>query len=138
MDGSITQWINAAAGTSRPLDQIMIGITTFGLPVLIGLVVLQWWSKHDRPHVRHTAVVAGLSFLLGLGIVAAFALQALPGRAVVFGAMALAIGWSRVLVGTHYVTDVLGGAVTGFAAAILVGALYRKGSRLDRLVTSIL
>lgn len=180
MDGSITQWINAAAGANRILDHVMVAVTTFGVPVLIGCVVLQWWSRHDRPHVRHTAVVAGLSFLLGLGvnqiillfvhrirpydaglthliiapsadwsfpsdhataafaIVAAFALQALPGRAIVFGVMALAIAWSRVFVGTHYVTDLLGGALTGLAAAILVGALYREGSRLDRLVTSVL
>jgi undecaprenyl-diphosphatase len=41
-------------------------------------------------------------------------------------------------VGTHYISDVLCGAVTGFAAAILVGALYREGSRIDRLVTSVL
>lgn len=168
MDGSITQWINAAAGANRILDHVMVAVTTFGVPVLIGLVVLQWWSRHDRPHVRHTAVVAGLSLLLGLGInqivllfvhrirpydaglthliitpsadwsfpsdhataafaiVAAFALQALPGRAIVFGVMALAIAWSRVFVGTHYVTDVLGGAVTGLAAAILVVGCIAK------------
>ena len=58
--------------------------------------------------------------------------------AIVFGVMALAIAWSRVFVGTHYVTDVLGGAVTGLAAAILAGALYREGNCLDRLVTSVL
>jgi undecaprenyl-diphosphatase len=38
----------------------------------------------------------------------------------------------------HYVSDVLGGALTGIAAALLVRVLYREGTRLDRLVTGIL
>jgi undecaprenyl-diphosphatase len=45
---------------------------------------------------------------------------------------------SRVYIGTHYVGDVLGGAVTGIVAAFVVRAAYREGSKLDRLVTSIL
>jgi len=56
----------------------------------------------------------------------------------VFLVIALLIGWSRVFVGTHYLTDVLGGAITGAGAAILVRAFYREGSRLDRWVTGIL
>lgn len=180
MDGSITQWINGAAGTSHILDMMMIKATTFGVPIMVVLVALQWWSRRDRTHVRHAAIVAGLAFLVGLGlnqiillfvqrvrpydaglthlivapsadwsfpsdhataafaIVAAFALQALPGRAVVFAAMALVIGWSRVFVGTHYVTDILGGAFTAVLATVLVGALYREGTRLDRFMTAIL
>jgi len=51
---------------------------------------------------------------------------------------ALVIVWSRVFVGTHYMTDVVGGACTGIAAAILVRAAYREGSRLDQFVTAIL
>lgn len=180
MDVTITHWINSAAGISPALDLIMTGVTTFGVPLLIGLVALQWWSRTDRTHVRHAAIAAGLSFLIGLGanqlillfvhrarpydagvthliipasadwsfpsdhatavfaIVAAFALQALHRRALAFGAMALLICWSRLFVGTHYVTDVLGGALTGIVAAVFVRALYREGSRLDRLATSIL
>lgn len=180
MDGSITQWINGTSGASHLLDLAMIGVTTFGVPIMVALVALQWWSRRDRAHVRHATVVAGLSFLIGLGlnqivllfvhrvrpydvglthlivapsadwsfpsdhataafaIVAAFALQALPGRAVLFAAMALLIAWSRIFVGTHYVTDVLGGAGTAVVAAILVSVLYREGTRFDRFVTAIL
>lgn len=179
MDRSITQWINAGAGTGNILDLIMIGVTTFGVPVMVVCVVLQWWSRRDRAHVRHATIVAGLSFLIGLGlnqivllfvhrirpydaglthlivapsadwsfpsdhataafaIVAAFALQALPGRTIAFAVMALAIAWSRVFVGTHYVTDILGGAVTAVVAAVLISGLYREGTRLDRFVTTI-
>ncbi|TIS88270.1 MAG: phosphatase PAP2 family protein [Mesorhizobium sp.] len=180
MDVTATHWINSAAGISPALDLIMISVTKFGVPLLIACVVLQWWSRTDRTHVRHAAIAAGLSFLIGLGanqisllfvhrvrpydagvthliipasadwsfpsdhataafaIVAALALQALPGRALIFGAVAMLICWSRLFVGTHYVTDVLGGALTGIAAAVLVRALYREDSRLDRLATSIL
>lgn len=180
MDVAITHWINAVAGTNHLLDTMMIGVTTFGVPLLAACVALQWWSKTDRVHVRHAAIVAGLSFLIGLGlnqvillfvhrvrpydagithlivpasadwsfpsdhatavfaIVAAFASQALPGRTLIFGAMAALVAWSRLFVGTHYVTDVLGGAITGICAALLVCVLYREGNRLDRIATGIL
>ena len=32
------------------------------------VVILQWWGRAARQHVRHTCIVAGLSFLLGLGL----------------------------------------------------------------------
>jgi len=51
---------------------------------------------------------------------------------------AVLVAASRVYVGTHYVSDVLGGALTGIVAAALVRFLYREGTRADRLVTSIL
>jgi undecaprenyl-diphosphatase len=180
LDETITRWINAAAGHSQALDAAMTAATNFGVPFLVLCVALQWWSRADRPHVRHAALSAGLSFLIGLGlnqvillfvhrvrpydaglthliippsadwsfpsdhatasfaIVAAFALQALPRRTHLLLVIALVIAWSRIFVGTHYLTDVLGGAFTGIVAAILVRACYREGSRLDRLVTEIL
>jgi undecaprenyl-diphosphatase len=180
MDDVITRWINAAAGCSALLDAVMIAVTKFGVPVAVVCVILQWWRRSDRLHIRHTCVAAGIAFLIGLGlnqiilsfvhrvrpyeagvshliitrsgdwsfpsdhatasfaIAAAFALHALRRQATVFLAMALLIGWSRVFVGTHYLTDILGGAITGTGAAILVRAFYREGSRLDRWVTGIL
>jgi undecaprenyl-diphosphatase len=45
----------------------MIMATNVGVPLLVALVVAQWWSKIDRTHVRHTCIAAGLSFLIGLG-----------------------------------------------------------------------
>ena len=71
-------------------------------------------------------------------IAAAFLLHGLPKRGFVFLAAALLLAVSRVYIGTHYVGDVLGGALTGTVAAFVVRAAYREGSKLDRLVTSIL
>src|SRR4051794_12742815 len=68
MDQTITQWINAPAGSNVLLDSIMITTTQFGVPFIVLLVILQWWSKREQLHVRHACVAAGLSFLIGLGL----------------------------------------------------------------------
>jgi len=180
MDQAITHWINSPAGSNVLLDSVMITATQVGVPILVALVVVQWWSKIDRMHVRHACIAAGLSFLIGLGInqiillfvhrarpydanvthliiskstdwsfpsdhatasiaiVATFAVLDLPRRTLLFGLLAFLICWSRVFVGTHYLTDVLGGGFTGVLAALLVWVFYREGSRIDRFATGIL
>ncbi|MGH6974988.1 MAG: phosphatase PAP2 family protein [Stellaceae bacterium] len=180
MDQVITRWINAPAGSSPLLDPFMVAASQFGVPVLVLLVALQWWSKQNRLRVRHTCVAAGLSFLIGLAlnqvvllfvhrvrpydaglthliigrsadwsfpsdhatatiaIAAAFLFHGWRQRALGFSSGALLICVSRVYVGTHYVTDVLGGAATGIVAAGAVRRLYWEGTWVDRLVTSIL
>jgi undecaprenyl-diphosphatase len=50
----------------------------------------------------------------------------------------LLICWSRIFVGTHYLTDILGGSLIALVAAVLVWVFYREGSRLDRFATGIL
>jgi len=180
MDAELTHWINGFAGQGGWADSAMVAVTSYGVPVMVLAVVAQWWGRNDRPHLRHAAVAAGLSFLLGLGlnqlillfvhrvrpydagvthgllapsadwsfpsdhatatfaIVAALAMQRLPGRTLALGLLAALVCLSRVYVGTHYVTDVLGGAGTGLVAALVVRWLYAEGSRLDRRVTAIL
>jgi|SRR5215469_1191168 len=180
MDRVTTQWINSFAGTNVLVDTFMIATTKFGVPILVVLVIAQWWSTVNVSHVRHTCIAAGLSFLVGLAvnqlilifihrvrpydagashliisksadwsfpsdhattsiaIVAAFAFRGLPRRALLFAVGALLVCWSRVFVGIHYLTDVLGGGLTGLVAAALVWRFYPEGSRLDRFVTSIL
>lgn len=70
-------------------------------------------------------------------IVAAFCCTGLGRRTVFLAFGALLVMWSRVYVGTHYASDVLGGMVTGLLAAVAVRLVYREGSRLDRLATGI-
>ncbi len=179
MDVAVTHWINAFAGSHVLVDTIMAGSSRFGVPLLVLVTVLQWWSRRDRLHVRHTCVAAGLSFLIGLGlnqiillfihrvrpydagvthliisrssdwsfpsdhatatfaIAVAVLLQRLPKRGLAYLAAALLVCFSRIYVGTHYLTDVLGGAVTGTFAAVAVRTLYWEDTRLDRLITKI-
>lgn len=179
MDEQITRWINAPAGSHALLDQAMIAITTYGVPLMILLVALQWWSRKERQHVRHACVAAGLTFVLGLAlnqlillfvhrvrpydagishliiersadwsfpsdhatasfaIVFALLFQGLRARAAAFLVAAAAICTSRIYVGTHYSTDILGGIATAAVAATAVRAGFRTGGRFDRLVTGI-
>lgn len=180
MDDAITQWINAGAGKSGLLDTFMIAVTQFGVPLLVPLVILQWWSMHDRPRVRHTCIAAGLSFLVALGlnqiiilfvhrvrpydagithliigrstdwsfpsdhatatfaIAASFLLHGLRRRGILFLAGAVIVCVSRMYVGTHYFTDIAGGAMTGIVVAVATRLLFKEGTRLDRLVTELL
>jgi undecaprenyl-diphosphatase len=180
MDIAVTQWINSLAGQSAALDAGMAAVTSYGVPLLVLAVVLQWWSRQERLHVRHTCIAAGLSFLIGLGInqiillfvhrvrpydagvshliisrsgdwsfpsdhatatfaiATAFLLHAPRRRGAAFLAAALLVCLSRIYVGTHYFTDILGGAATGIVAAVAVNGLYRKGTRLDSFLTAIL
>ena len=55
-----------------------------------------------------------------------------------FLAAAILVSLSRVYLGTHYVSDVLGGGATGIVAALAVFRFYPKGSRIDRFLTNIL
>ena len=71
-------------------------------------------------------------------IAAGLLLHDMRKRGLVFLAAALLISLSRVYIGTHYVSDVIGGALTGGAAALLVKSLYRPGTAVDRFVTGIL
>lgn len=69
----------------------------------------------------------------------AFSLLAKRDRyAGVFLVAAILVSLSRVYVGTHYVTDVLGGAATAALATWLAAAFYRKESGLNQRLVQIL
>jgi len=70
--------------------------------------------------------------------VAAFLLQGLGWRGSVLLLAAILVCVSRVFVGTHYASDVVGGALTGILAALVVRVIYWEDTRLDRFITSLL
>lgn len=72
-----------------------------------------------------------------VAIVAVFLMQRLPRRTLALAVLTTLICLSRVFVGTHYVSDIIGGAATGIVAALITKFAYREGSRLDRRVTAI-
>jgi undecaprenyl-diphosphatase len=179
LDLSVTQWINEAAGHNAVLDNLAVFTTTWGVPIMVALVLAQWWIGQPRPNARYQSLSAGAAFLLGLGaaqvillfvhrsrpydagvthlivppttdwsfpsdhaiasmsIVWTYMLQRNMKWLAVFSAFALLICWSRVFVGMHYVSDVLGGAVLALASAVLVQWIYRPHHRLNRWLTSL-
>jgi undecaprenyl-diphosphatase len=56
----------------------------------------------------------------------------------VLAAGAVMVVTSRVYLGTHYVSDILGGVATALLAVLLVAIAYRPQTSLDRFITSIL
>lgn len=180
IDQAVTRWINGPAGSNAVLDSIMAGTSRYGVPLLVLLVILHWWSGQDRIRLRHTCVAAGFSFLVGLGvnqiiiwfvhrvrpydaglshliversadwsfpsdhatatfaIAAAFLAHGRKWRGLAFLIAAVLVSVSRVYVGTHYASDVLGGTATGILAAVVVRAFYREGTAVDRFITGLL
>ncbi|NLS01579.1 phosphatase PAP2 family protein [Rhizobium sp. P38BS-XIX] len=84
-------------------------------------------ASFPSDHATATFAIAFCLLAAGLNRRALFALAA-----------AILISLSRVYVGTHYVSDLLGGAAMAAIATVVVRFLYRKDTKLDRAVTSIL
>lgn len=73
-----------------------------------------------------------------VAIAAAFLFAGFRRTGFAFLAAAALVMFSRVYIGIHYFSDVIGGAFTAIVAALLVRALYREGSRFDRIMVAIL
>ncbi len=112
------------------LNQILLLMIDRPRPYIDGLTLLLVPPSVDPsfPSDHATAVFA---------IAITFTLGAMRRRALWFLAGAILVALSRVFVGIHYVGDVLGGALTGAIAAVIVAAGYRRETRLDRFLTGI-
>lgn len=121
-----------------------------GLTFLLGLALNQGvllFVHRIRPYdagLTHLIIAPSTDFSFpsdhataSFGIAFAFLLHGLKHWGKAFLAAALLIGLSRIYVGTHYVSDILGGMATALVAAILVRFAYRPQTRIDRLVTGL-
>ncbi|HUA08642.1 MAG TPA: phosphatase PAP2 family protein [Candidatus Acidoferrales bacterium] len=87
---------------------------------------LDWVVKHETSFSypsSHAAVAATLYLLLAVFVVR----SALPGRAWIasaLGLLSLAILWSRLALGAHYLTDVAGGLLWGSAVTAALAACW--------------
>ncbi len=68
MDQTLTQWINAPALRNPHLSAVAVAVAVYGVPLMACFVAVQWFSRNNRLHLRHTAISAGLAFFAGLGL----------------------------------------------------------------------
>jgi undecaprenyl-diphosphatase len=73
-----------------------------------------------------------------MAIALTFLLHGRSLKAILSLAAAAIVAVSRIFVGTHYASDILGGLATAVLACLLVKTLYRERSRLDHFVTGLL
>jgi undecaprenyl-diphosphatase len=135
----------------RPREQKRHTCVAAGLSFLLGLVIAQimlLFIHRLRPYdvgVSHLIVPATVDWsfpsdhaIASFAIVFAFALQGLRRWALIFLVIAGIVCFSRVYVGMHYVSDILGGVGVALIAAYLVEKFYRPDTKLDRWITSLL
>jgi undecaprenyl-diphosphatase len=121
-----------------------------GLSFLIGLGINQvilLFVHRLRPYdagLTHLLIAPTTDFSFpsdhataSVAVAATFLLHGLRVRGSMFLAAACLIAFTRVYLGTHYASDVLGGALTALLASVCVCLFYRSGTRLDRLATGL-
>lgn len=132
-------------------DQNRHTIIAAGLSFSLGLIsnqVISLLIQRPRPYV------AGVTHLLippsmdpsfpsdhataTFAIAAAFLFNGAVRRGALFILVSLIVCFSRIFIGTHYVSDVAGGCLTGLLAAMVINLAYRPGTKVDRFLIHIL
>ena len=123
----------AVAGGRRGRRAAVRGLTAIGATSITANLVVKCLVPRRRPAIstnteaRETRMPRSSSFPSGHAASAfAFAAAAtaeIPQLALPLYALATAVGYSRVHIGVHYPSDVLGGAVLGLAVGTMVPTL---------------
>ena len=109
------------------LNQIIILFVHRVRPYEVGVTSLMGWPSVDSSFPSdHASAAFAIAF--------AFLLRANPRQGIIFTICASVISLSRVYVGTHYITDIFGGILTAFAAAIIVCSAYHFDSSLNQRI----
>ena len=65
-DAGLTHFINSFSNKNIICDEIVMLVTSLGIPLMVLAVAGQWWSRSNRFRTRHALLTAGFSFLLAL------------------------------------------------------------------------
>lgn len=144
----VVQWWRGPETGRRHLRHVLVAT---GLSFLLGELFNQIIGTpldRVRPYavgVSHLLIAPSPDFSFpsdhataGMAIAFAFALHGMRRMGLLFGIAAAGVCISRIYVGTHYASDVLGGICTGLLAALLVRGFYVEGTKVDQRVTGIL
>ena len=136
---------------AKALDKNRHTIIAAGLSFTLGLAcnqVILLFIQRPRPYaagITHLLIPASSdpSFpsdhaTATFAIAAAFLLHGALRRGALFILLALIVSFSRVYIGTHYLSDVVGGCLIGLLAALVVKAAYWPGTKADNCLVNIL
>ncbi len=133
----------------RPREESRQMTIIAGLTFLIGLLIAQvilLFIHRIRPYdagVSHLIIDKTIDWsfpsdhaIASLSIAFAYLLNGFRRYALAFFCAAALVCFSRIFVGMHYVSDILGGAGVALVTAYLVNKFYPRGSRLDQWLVS--
>ena len=133
----------------RPREESRQMTIIAGLTFLIGLLIAQvilLFIHRIRPYdagVSHLIIDKTIDWsfpsdhaIASLSIAFAYLLNGFRRHALAFFCAALLVCFSRIFVGMHYASDILGGAGVALVTAYLVNKFYPRGSRLDQWLVS--
>ncbi len=133
----------------RPREELRRTTIIAGLTFLLGLLIAQFillFIHRIRPYdagVSHLIIdkTVDWSFpsdhaIASTSIAFAFLINSFRKHALAFFCAAALVCFSRIYVGMHYVSDILGGAGLALLTAYAVNRFYLRGSRLDQWLVS--
>lgn len=68
LDAALTHWINGFSGSHPFFDVVVATFGSVAVPLMVLYTALHWWLPVRDARRRHTALAAGATFLLGLGL----------------------------------------------------------------------